>query len=91
MVESIKEQDLSPDRIAHLNLYLPITLIIIIIIIMTLFIEEAQLAHIKKMARSPASRLADDFLVSYQPAVTSAKVSCQPAGRRPESLLPASY
>ena len=42
------------------------------------------------MARSPASRLAGDFLVSCQPAVTSTKVSYQPAGRRPESLLPAS-
>ena len=44
-----------------------------------------------KLARSPASRLAGDFLVSCQPAVTSTKVSCQPAGRRPKSLLPASY
>ena len=47
--------------------------------------------QVKYLARSPASRLAADFLVSCQPAVTSAKVSCQPAGSRPKSLLPASY
>ena len=43
------------------------------------------------LAKSPGSRLVGDFLVSCQPAVTSTKVSCQPAGRRPKSLLPASY
>ena len=35
---------------------------------------------VKIMEVSPASRLAGDFLVS-----------CQPAGRRPKSLLPAGY
>ena len=42
----------------------------------------------KRKARSSASWLAGEFLVSCQPAVTSAEVSCQPAGRRPKSLLP---
>ena len=55
------------------------------------FFCKAYLAKIILLARSPASRLAGDFLVSYQPAVINAKVSYQPAGRRPESLLPASY